>query len=130
VRKGWRRGALDGEVGVQHAEPPRLMKRKSTLGVIESEGEKNPMKETVNDEELKERVEAVLDKIRPYIAMDGGFVDLVEVKEGVVTVRMGGACSGCSMAMITLRNGISAILKEEIPEVEGVEAIFTDIADF
>lgn len=88
------------------------------------------MEEIVKDEELKERVETVLDKIRPYIAMDGGFVDLVEVKGGVVTVRMGGACSGCPMSMITLRNGIEALLREEIPEVEEVEAIFTDIADF
>jgi Fe-S cluster biogenesis protein NfuA len=72
---------------------------------------------------MKEKVEKVLSKIRPNLQADGGDVELVNVKAGVVTVRLKGACGGCPMAAMTLKNGIERVLKEEIPEVKQVVAI-------
>ena len=71
---------------------------------------------------MKEKVEAALDRIRPALQADGGDVELVEVNEGVVKVRLTGACGGCPMATMTLRNGIERILREEVPEVKEVVA--------
>jgi Fe-S cluster biogenesis protein NfuA len=72
---------------------------------------------------MKEKVEAVLDKIRPMLQADGGDVELVEVDEGgVVKVRLQGACAGCPMSQMTLKNGIERLLKQEIPEVKSVES--------
>lgn len=70
---------------------------------------------------MKEKVQSVLDKVRPMLQADGGDVELVDVENGVVTVRLQGACAGCPMSQMTLRNGIERILKEEIPEVQSVE---------
>ncbi len=72
---------------------------------------------------MKEKVEKVLSKIRPNLQADGGDVELVNVKGGVVTVRLKGACGGCPMATMTLKNGIERVLKEEIPEVKEVVAV-------
>jgi len=72
---------------------------------------------------MKEKVEAALDRIRPALQADGGDVELVEVNEGVVKVRLTGACGGCPMATMTLRNGIERILREEVPEVKEVVAV-------
>lgn len=73
---------------------------------------------------MEERVEAALDKIRPALQADGGDVELVEVTdEGVVKVRLVGACRGCPMSQITLANGVERVLKEEIPEVVRVEPV-------
>ena len=72
---------------------------------------------------MKEKVEKVLSKIRPNLQADGGDVELVNVKAGVVTVRLKGACGGCPMAAMTLKNGIERVLKEEIPEVKQVVAV-------
>jgi Fe-S cluster biogenesis protein NfuA len=69
---------------------------------------------------MKDRVEAVLDKIRPSLVADGGNVELVDVKDGVVKVRLTGACAGCPMSAMTLKNGIEQILRQEIPEVKEV----------
>ena len=69
---------------------------------------------------MKEKVEAVMDKIRPMLQADGGDVELVEIEDGVVKVRLQGACAGCPMSQMTLRNGIERILKQEIPEVKSV----------
>lgn len=72
---------------------------------------------------MKDRVEVVLDKIRPAIQADGGDVELVGISEdNIVTVRLTGACVGCPMAQLTLKGGIERILKHEIPEVVSVEA--------
>jgi len=65
----------------------------------------------------------VLDKIRPQLMMDGGNVELVEVNDGTVKVKLTGACSGCPMATITLKMGIEKILKQEIPEIKEVVAV-------
>lgn len=72
---------------------------------------------------IKERVQQVLDLIRPQIQGDGGDVELVDIDEdNVVKVRLTGACVGCPMSQMTLKNGIERILKQQIPEVKSVEA--------
>jgi Fe-S cluster biogenesis protein NfuA len=73
--------------------------------------------------EMKEKVQAALDKIRPNLQADGGDVELVEVKAGIVKLRLKGACGGCPMASMTLKNGIERTLKEEIPEIKQVVAV-------
>jgi Fe-S cluster biogenesis protein NfuA len=73
---------------------------------------------------MREKVEKALDKIRPMLAADGGDVDLVEVnKEGVVKLKLTGACGCCPMSQMTLRMGIERLLKEEVPEIKEVIAI-------
>jgi len=72
---------------------------------------------------MRDKVEAVLDDIRPSLQADGGDVQLVDVKEGLVTVRLLGACGGCPMATMTLQQGIERKLKEEVPEVNKVVGI-------
>ena len=72
---------------------------------------------------MKEKVEATLAKIRPALQADGGDVELVDVNDGVVSVRLTGACDGCPMATMTLRLGIERLLRGEIPEVKEVVAV-------
>lgn len=73
---------------------------------------------------MREKVEAVLANIRPALQLDGGDVELVDVDDqGVVKVRLMGACGGCPMASMTLKNGIEKTLKELIPEVKEVIAV-------
>jgi Fe-S cluster biogenesis protein NfuA len=69
---------------------------------------------------MKEKVEKVLNEIRPMLMRDGGNVELVSIDGGVVKVRLQGACAGCPMSQMTLRNGIEKVLKEKIPEVTAV----------
>jgi len=72
---------------------------------------------------MQEKVEEVLDKVRPVLVRDGGNVELVEVDGGIVKVKLVGACAGCPMSTMTLKNGIERILKQEIPEVTEVVAV-------
>ena len=72
---------------------------------------------------MRTDVEMVLEKIRPALQADGGDVELVDVEGGVVKVRLTGACGGCPMASITLKNGIEALLKKEIPSVDQVISV-------
>ncbi len=73
---------------------------------------------------MKEKVENALDKIRPSLNADGGDVELVEVTpDGVVKVKLTGACGGCPMSQMTLKTGIERVLKEEVPELKEVVAI-------
>jgi len=73
---------------------------------------------------MREKVETVLDKVRPMLQGDGGDVELVEVTDsGIVKVRLTGACKGCPMSQMTLKNGIERIILKELPEVKGVEAV-------
>ncbi len=72
---------------------------------------------------MKEKVEAVLAQIRPALQSDGGDVELVDVNEGIVRLKLKGACAGCPMATMTLRHGIERIIKEQIPEVKEVLAV-------
>jgi len=70
---------------------------------------------------LKERVETALEKIKPALQADGGNVELVEVTpEGIVKVKLTGACLGCPMSQMTLKMGIGRTLKREVPEVKNV----------
>jgi Fe-S cluster biogenesis protein NfuA len=69
---------------------------------------------------MKERVQKVLDMVRPRLQADGGDVELVSVDDGVVKVRLTGACGGCPMATMTLKQGIERVLKSEIPEIKEV----------
>jgi Fe-S cluster biogenesis protein NfuA len=71
-----------------------------------------------------DKIEEVLDRIRPSIQADGGNVELVNVREdNVIEVRLTGACHGCPMATLTLKAGIERILKEEIPEIAEVISV-------
>ena len=72
---------------------------------------------------MKEKVEKVLDKIRPSLMADGGNVELVEVDADVVKVKLTGACGGCPMSQMTLKMGIERLLKKEIPEIKEVVAV-------
>ena len=72
---------------------------------------------------MQDKVEGVLDKIRPSLMADGGNVELIAVDDGVVKVKLTGACGGCPMASLTLKMGIERILKQEIPEVKEVVAV-------
>lgn len=73
---------------------------------------------------MEEKVRVALDKVRPALQADGGDVELVEVTpEGVVKVKLIGACAGCPMSQMTLKMGIEKLLKEEVPEIKEVEAV-------
>ena len=72
---------------------------------------------------MKEKVEAALAEIRPHLQADGGDVELLDVNDGTVTVRLTGACGGCPMATMTLKNGVERIIKEHVPEVTEVIAV-------
>lgn len=74
---------------------------------------------------MKERIEELLEVVRPRLAMHGGNVEFVDFDQdsGVVKVRMQGACKGCPMALLTLKAGIEAFLQEHIPEVSEVIAV-------
>jgi Fe-S cluster biogenesis protein NfuA len=72
---------------------------------------------------LEEKVTKVLESIRPGLQMDGGDIELVAVQDGVVKVRLVGACAGCPMSMMTLQMGVERAIKREIPEVIRVEAV-------
>ncbi len=75
---------------------------------------------------MRDKVEEVLDKIRPSLVADGGNVELIDVNDGTVEVKFTGACDGCPMATMTLKMGIEQILKQEIPEVKEVVAVEPD----
>jgi Fe-S cluster biogenesis protein NfuA len=84
-------------------------------------GSKNP-KPCKGETIMKQKVQEALNKIRPMLQADGGDVELVDVQDGIVTVRLQGACGGCPMSQMTLKNGIERVLKKEIPEVVSVES--------
>jgi Fe-S cluster biogenesis protein NfuA len=65
----------------------------------------------------RENVQTVIEEIRPALQADGGDVELVDVKDGVVSVRLTGACGGCPMSTMTLKMGIERLLKQKLPEV-------------
>jgi Fe-S cluster biogenesis protein NfuA len=72
---------------------------------------------------LKEKVEKALTVVRPMLQADGGDIELVDVVDGVVKVRLVGACAGCPGAAMTLQMGVERILKENVPEVKAVESV-------
>ena len=72
---------------------------------------------------MKEKIQIAIDRVRPALQADGGDVELVEVKDGVVSVRLTGACGGCPMASMTLKDGIERVIREEVPEVKEVVSV-------
>jgi Fe-S cluster biogenesis protein NfuA len=72
---------------------------------------------------LEERINTALDRIRPMIAADGGDVWLIRVENSTAYVQMLGACGGCAAAHLTLKNGIEAVVLEDVPEITAVESI-------
>jgi Fe-S cluster biogenesis protein NfuA len=74
-------------------------------------------------EDLKARVEKALDSIRPALMADGGNVELVDIEDGIVKVRLQGACGTCPSALMTLKQGIEVRVKEDVPEILEVEAV-------
>jgi Fe-S cluster biogenesis protein NfuA len=72
---------------------------------------------------MQDKVKEVLDKVRPALQRDGGNVELVSVTNGTVKVKLTGACAGCPMSTLTLKNGIERVLKQEVPEVKEVVAV-------
>ena len=72
---------------------------------------------------MKERVEEALKQIRPALEADGGGIELVDIVDGVVQVRLQGACQGCPGAQMTLKMGVEKVLKEQVPEIKSVESV-------
>ena len=74
-------------------------------------------------ENIKNKVKETLQEIRPNIQADGGDIELVDIEDGIVKVRLKGACAGCPMSALTLKQGVERTLKSKIPEVKRVEAV-------
>ena len=73
---------------------------------------------------MEEKIRAAIDEVRPFLQADGGDVELVSISEdGKVSVRLTGACGGCPMAQMTLKNGVERIIRERVPEVTEVIAV-------
>jgi len=72
---------------------------------------------------VREKIEEILKQIRPSLQADGGDVELVDVQDGVVKLRLKGSCAGCPMSQMTLAFGIERVLKEKVPEIKKVEAV-------
>ena len=72
---------------------------------------------------MQDRVARVIERIRPAVQMDGGDIELVGIDEGVVKLRLVGACHGCPSSMMTLKAGIERAIRSEVPEITGVEAV-------
>ena len=77
--------------------------------------------ESLKQDEVKEKIQKILDEmINPAVASHGGFVEVLDVKENIAYLKLGGGCQGCGMVNVTLKQGIEATLKEEIPQLAGV----------
>ncbi len=73
--------------------------------------------------DMKASVEQALTKIRPMLQRDGGDIELVEVTDGIVKVRLTGACKGCPMSQMTLKQGVEKLLMQEVPGLKQVQAV-------
>jgi Fe-S cluster biogenesis protein NfuA len=74
--------------------------------------------------DMTEQVQEVLNKLRPFLQRDGGDVELVDIEDGIVKVRLTGACGSCPSSTITLKAGIERALLEEVPGVKEIEQVF------
>jgi Fe-S cluster biogenesis protein NfuA len=72
---------------------------------------------------MREKVEKAIEEIRPFLQADGGNIELVDVQDGVVKVKLLGACGSCPMSQLTLKRGVEARLKAQVPEVKEVVAV-------
>ena len=77
----------------------------------------------LNQQDTEKVVKTIINKIRPYLQRDGGDVEFVRIDDGIVYVRLVGACVGCPSLNLTLKDGIEAIILEEVPGIIGVENI-------
>jgi len=77
---------------------------------------------TAEASDLYARVEGVLAQIRPYVQQDGGDLELIDIVDGIVQIRLAGSCVGCMYSMMTLQAGVERMLKEQVPEIKAVEA--------
>lgn len=75
----------------------------------------------MNDIEL--RIQAVIDKLRPFLMSDGGMIDFIKFEDGICYVRLSGACAGCSLIEYTLKDGIELAITSEVPEVVEVRNV-------
>jgi Fe-S cluster biogenesis protein NfuA len=75
------------------------------------------------DPHMEEKIKKVLEKVKPMLQADGGDVEFIEVQNGIVKVRLKGACSGCPMSQLTLKNGIERMLVKEVPGIKAVENV-------
>ena len=75
--------------------------------------------------DIQKKIQQVLDEVRPHLQMDGGDVSFVsfDESEGILKVKLQGACHGCPMSQVTLKEGIGRIVKERVPEVKDIEAV-------
>ncbi|MGG0285537.1 NifU family protein [Peribacillus butanolivorans] len=78
----------------------------------------------MSDQTMEDQVQDVLDKLRPFLLRDGGDCELVDVEDGIVKLRLLGACGSCPSSTITLKAGIERALLEEVPGVVEVEQVF------
>jgi Fe-S cluster biogenesis protein NfuA len=74
-------------------------------------------------EDFKKNVETALARIRPFLQRDGGDIELVEIEDGIVKVRLTGACKGCPMSQMTLKQGVERVLMKEVPGLKEVQAV-------
>ena len=72
---------------------------------------------------MENKVKEALEEIKPKIQADGGDIELVGIENGIVKVRLKGACVGCPMSALTLKQGVEKLIKQKIPEVKSVEAV-------
>lgn len=88
--------------------------------------ENTPTPETASenkDLDLFRKVEEIIAEVRPYIQSDGGDIELLKVEDAIVYVALTGACVGCPSSMVTLKHGVEARIREELPEIESVEMV-------
>lgn len=72
---------------------------------------------------MQEKVEELIEKIRPSLQADGGDIELISVEDGVVKVKLTGACGTCPMSQMTLKMGVEAVIKKNLPEIKRVETV-------
>ena len=72
---------------------------------------------------MDDKIRSAIDKIRPMLQADGGDIEFISYEKGIVKVKLKGACSGCPMSQMTLKNGVERSLKKEIPEIISVESV-------
>ncbi len=77
----------------------------------------------LKDENIELRIRSIIDKIQPFIINDGGNLEFIEFKDGIVYVKLSGACADCPMLDITLKDGIEELIINEIPEVKEVKNV-------
>jgi len=77
----------------------------------------------MSEHELLARVEAAIDRVRPALLADGGDCEILDVRDGVVSLKLTGACGTCAMSQMTLRHGLERAIRAEVPEIARVEAV-------